>query len=575
MTKMRGAGIVVRALEDEGVPFTFGIPGAQNLELYDSLARSSVTPILVTDEQCASFMADGAWRASGRLCCVNLVPGAGLTNALSGIAEAFMDGIPLLILASGVRSDSHKAFQLHDIDQLGLARPITKGQFRVTDGGDLYQAIRNACHLTRMPPAGPVIVEVPSNLFVFHHEANFREWRKLPPVSAQLPEAALAKALSLISDSRRPLLYLGFGSSSAGKSLVALAERLEAVVATTIQGKGVFPESHPLRLWCGFGPTAPPFVRSIVANCDLTLAIGCRFAEVGTGSYGLNPPRPLIHVDIDPNVFGRNYPADLAIEADSREAVASLLEHLPQRKRVESVRETIRAAHKEIRTAWTQPREAHGVSPPILLQELQETFGGNTVFVVDSGNGLFEAMECLQLNHPSSFLAPVDFSCMGYAVPAAIGAALAAPDRPVVAVVGDGAILMTGLELLTACHLSVPLVVVVLRDYQLAQIAQFQETTFARKTASELPDFDLAAMCRAVGVNHLRLTQNIETRAVLSDASRVHRDKHPVVVEAIMDDTYRTFFTQGVIRTNFGRLPWSERLGFAARVLGRRILGLS
>jgi acetolactate synthase-1/2/3 large subunit len=573
--KFRGAQAVVTALEDEDVPFAFGIPGAQNLELYDALAGSAKTrPVLVTDEQCASFMADGAWRASGQLCCVNLVPGAGLTHALSGIAEAYMDGIPMLIIACGVRSDSHKAFQLHDIDQLGLARPITTAQLRVTEGAKLYQTVRAACHAARTPPVGPVIVEIPANLLIFRQEASTEGWAKPPPANPQPPQVTLDRAFALLGASRRPLLYLGLGSSGAGESLVALAERLEAAVATTIQGKGVFPESHPLRLWCGFGPMAPPFIRSIVDDCDLTLAIGCRFAEVATGSYGLDPPRPLIHVDIDGNVLDRNYSADLAIQADAAGFVAALLERLPQRKKDAGVREQIKAGHVALQAAWSRPGEAQSVSPPILFHELQEVFGERTAFVVDSGNGLFEAMECLRLNYPRSFLAPVDFSCMGYSVPAAIGAALAAPDRPVVAIVGDGALLMTGLELLTACFLGVPVVVVVLRDRQLAQIAQFQEKGLARRTASDLSDFDLGMMCRAIGLEHLQLTRDGEARAVLQEASKIHLNKRPVVVEALMDSTYRTFFTRGVVRTNFGRLPWGERLRFVARVLERRLPGV-
>jgi acetolactate synthase-1/2/3 large subunit len=574
-TQIRGAEVVVTALEDEGIPFAFGIPGAQNLELYDALAGSQKTrPVLVTDERCASFMADGAWRASEQLCCVNLVPGAGLTHALSGIAEAYMDGIPMLVIASGVRSDSHKSFQLHDVDQLALASPITKAQFHVDEGGRIYECIRAACQVARTPPAGPVIVEIPANLLVFRHDARATEWATTPAPSPQAPEAALDEVLALVAASRRPLLYLGFGSSGARHNLVALTERLEAVVATTIQGKGVFPENHPLRLWCGFGPMAPPFIRAIADDCDLTLAIGCRFAEVATGSYGLVPPRPLIHVDIDAAVFGRNYKPDLAIQADAAPLVAALLQRLPQRERNASVRERIKAGHEGLRLERSRWSETHGVSPPVLFHELQDIFGERAAFVVDSGNGLFEAMECLRLDHPRSFLAPVDFSCMGYAVPAAIGAALAAPDRPIVAVVGDGALLMTGLELLTASHLAVPVVVVVLRDRQLAQIAQFQEKGLARRTASDLSDFDLGMMCRAMGLDHQQVAHNRDTRSVLVKASKRHLEGRPVVIEAMMDETYRTFFTRGVVRTNFGRLPWGERLRFVARILERRLPGV-
>ena len=157
--KMTGADIVVRALEDEGIPFTFGIPGTHNIELYDSLARSTkVRPILVTDEQSASFMADGVARSSGMLAAANVVPGAGLTHALSGIAEAYLDGIPMLVLACGIRRDTGKAFQLHAVDQQAIARPVTKAQFLIENGADLYSTIRRACRIARTAPAGPVFV---------------------------------------------------------------------------------------------------------------------------------------------------------------------------------------------------------------------------------------------------------------------------------------------------------------------------------------------------------------------------------------------------------------------------------
>ena len=508
-TRMSGAEVVVRALEDERVPFAFGIPGAQNLALYDVLATSSmVRPILVTDEQCASFMADGAWRASGRLCCVNLVPGAGLTHALSGIAEAFMDGIPMLVLSSAVRSDLGKAFQLHDIDQLALACPITKAQFHVSHAADLYDTVRRACHLSRTAPAGPVMVEVPANLLTFHHEQHIGDWHAPAATPHQPSPEGLAEAIRMISASRRPLLYLGIGAAGAGRSLASLAEKLEAPICTTIQGKGIVPESHPLFLWCGFGPTAPPFVRAIADDCDLTIAIGCRFGEVATGSYGLKPPGALIHVDIDSCVFGKNYPATLAIEADAAALVSALRERLTERAIDTDMRAAILAGHEGVRAEWMKASDDGPVSPPQLLSALQKSFGEKAIFVADSGNGLFEAMESLRLEHPRSFLAPVDFSCMGYAVPAAIGAALAAPDRPVVALEGDGALLMTGLELVTASQLEVPVVVVVLRDRHLAQITQFQKTAFVRTPSSTLADFNLKTLCDAIRVTHFPLNSD-------------------------------------------------------------------
>jgi len=325
-----GAESVVRALEDEDVPFAFGIPGTHTIELYDALARSSrVKPILVTDEQSASFMADGVWRASGRLGCAALVPGAGLTHALSGIAEAYLDTIPMLVLGCGVRRDTGMAFQLHDIDQVALARPITKSIMRPEHGADLYRTVREACRIARAGVPGPVFVEVPAEMYLLAHDGDAAPALSLGAPPPQPPAELVERAAALLAGARRPLLYLGFGAR--GADVVALAETLEAPVATTIHGKGVFPESHPLALWPGFGEAAPHFARAVAHECDATLAIGCRFGEVATGSYGAEPRRPLIHVDIGQTALERNVETDLAIVSDARAFVDALLARLTHR----------------------------------------------------------------------------------------------------------------------------------------------------------------------------------------------------------------------------------------------------
>ena len=569
--KMPGADIVVRALEDEGIAFTFGIPGTHNIELYDSLDRSTkLRPVLVTDEQSASFMADGVARASGKIAVVNVVPGAGLTHALSGIAEAYLDGIPMLLLACGIRRDTGKAFQLHDVDQLAIARPVTKAQFLVEQGSELYATIRRACRIARAAPAGPVIVEVPAELYLFRQEADLNASVEVQPALLPRPQD-LDRARGLLAACRRPLLYLGLGAASAGIDLVTLAERLDAPVATTFQGKGVFPENHPLWLWCGFGAAAPPFVQKIAASCDLTLAIGCRFAEVGTGSYGLEPPGKLVHVDIDASVLGRNYRTELPIVADAAHFVSALLADLSPRQQDPGLKTAIAAGHSKVWSDWAAPADAARVSPPHLLKSLQQILGPDTVFTTDSGNGTFLAMECLRLDRPRSFLAPIDYSCMGYAVPAALGAALACPGRPVVSLAGDGAFLMTGLELLTAAQLKLPVLVLVLRDGELAQIAQFQQTALGRKTCSELPDYNLPAFCEAVGTGYLALSRDVDTETVLQKALELTKIGRPVLVEVAIDYSRKTFFTRGVVRTNLARLPWPDRVRMVTRALWRRL----
>ncbi len=571
MTMMTGSDMVVRALEDEGIAFAFGIPGTHNIELYDALARSTkVRPILVTDEQSASFMADGVARSSGQLAVVNVVPGAGLTHALSGIAEAYLDGIPMLVLACGIRCDTGKAFQLHDVDQLGIARPVTKVQFHVARGSEIYSTIRHACQMARSAPAGPVIVEIPAEHYLFRHHAELQE-PNAPPVRPSLLREEVDQACAMLEVSRRPLLYLGLGAMEARADLVALAERLNAPVATTFEGKGVFSEKHPLWLWCGFGTAAPPFVQKIAASCDLTLAIGCRFSEVGTGSYGMQPPGKLIHMDIDPSVLGRNYAPDLSVISDAASFVAALLPLLAQRSVDEGLRREIRSGHEDVWKGWVAPDNSESVYPPHLFKTLQTLVGEEGIYVTDSGNGTFLAVECLRLQRPRAFLAPVDYSCMGYAVPAALGAAMACPNRPVVSLAGDGAFLMTGLELLTASQLHLPVMVLVLRDRELAQIAQFQQLALGRKSCSELPDYDLAAICRGVGVEHMVLRRNSEVESILGQALTMTHAGRPVVVEVAIDYSQKTYFTRGVVRTNLGRLPWPDRIRYVLRALGRRL----
>ena len=574
--KLSGGEIVVRALEDEGIRFAFGIPGTHNIELYDALGDSrSVRPILVTDEQSAGFMADGLWRASGSMGCANLVPGAGLTHALSGVAEAFMDGVPMLVLGCGIRRDVRKAFQLHDVDQLAIAAPITKGTFRPATGQELYRAIREACTLARSGTPGPVMVEVSVDLYLLRHEVDASAWGAAAtiPVPAPTAEAVRVAVELLTAPGAKPFCDAGLGGREAQGELVARAERLEAPVATTIQGKGVFPESHPLFLWNGFGNQAPGFVRDIVDRRTVTLALGCRFSEVGTGGYGLTPPGHLIHVDINPEALGRNFPAELAVVSDAAAFLRAVLEALPPTARPadDTLRENIRAGHAAIRKGWAERKSPGRVTPYVLLEAMQRRFGPEAIYATDSGNGTFLAMEGLRLDGPGKFLSPVDYSCMGYSVPAAIGAKLGRPEAPVVALAGDGAFLMTGLELLTAANQGIPVAVFVLRDRELAQIAQFQSTAFNRRTASALPDYHLGGLAEGMGVEWLPLDRDEQVESVILQAQAILAERRPVIVDTAIDYSDKTYFTRGVVKTMLGRLPWPDRLRFIARALSRRI----
>lgn len=584
------SSLVVAALEDEGVPFSFGIPGTHNIELYDALAASRlIRPVLVTDEQSASFMADGFWRASGMLGCVNVVPGAGLAHALSGIAEAFLDNVPMLVLGCGIRRDSGHAFQLHDIDQQAMVGPVVKGSHLVERSADVYQTLREACALAREPPAGPVFVEIPANLYMLAEEVD-RDYRgsfkSTPPDPgpSQSLRSGVERAAELLAVGRRPLLYVGAGAAGASALLVELAERLESPVATTIQGKGVFPEEHPLFLWPGFGRSAPKFVREIVSTCDVTLAMGCRFGEVATGSYGVDPPSPLIHVDADPTALNRNFKATVGVVADASDFVYFLLGALADESKgripgqggigsSQQLRQAISEGHRSVFQDWMEDVGGDGVTPAHLLQCLQTTLGPEAIFTTDSGNGTFLAMECLRLSGPGRFLAPVDFSCMGYSVPAAVGAKLGRPEAPVVALAGDGAFLMTGLELLTAAREGLGVMVFLLRDGELAQIAQFQDTVLNRRVASTLPGFDPKGLANGMGVPFLHLGCDEDVENVVAEASALAASERPVLVDVEIDYSQKTYFTRGVVQTNLHRLPLRDQVRFIGRALKRKVMG--
>lgn len=374
----------------------------------------------------------------------------------------------------------------------------------------------------------------------------------------------------MLRAARRPILYVGYGAHRTCESLVELAERLGSPVATTIHGKGVFPESHPLFLWNGLGASAPPFVRKIETECDCMLAIGCRFSEVATGSYGFTPPEALIHVDVDPGVFNRNYRAVMTIESDAGEAIAALLGEIPEARR--TAPETIARGHQHVRERWAERVGEHRVTPAALFTALQQITDPGAIYATDSGNGTFLAMEHLRLERPGRFLAPVDFSCMGYAVPAAIGAKLANPRTDVVALAGDGALLMTGLELASAAAYGAGLIVIALRDGELAQIAQFQRTTLDRATCSELHPYNVKSLAAATNSGYLPLHRDAEARDVLQEALEIAHTGKPVVVETAIDYSSKTYFTKGVVTTNFWRLPWSDRMRLLARAIGRKVL---
>jgi acetolactate synthase-1/2/3 large subunit len=520
-------------------------------------------------------------RSGGPIGVANLVPGAGLTHALSGVGEAYMDNVPMLVLVCGIRRDTGHRYQLHDIDQLAMIAPVCKGTFLVEQGSELPAVILEAIALAQEGCPGPVAVEVPCDHYLFKHDFDPAKLTLSGPwaraMKNSVDPAQVQAAAQALLKSKQPLIHLGLGASSAADLFLEIAERLGAVVSTTISGKGVFPENHPQWLWPGFGSACPKPLQKIAAGCDAALVVGARMGEVSTASYGLTLPQPAVQVDIEPDVLGANFPVWLGIEADARVFAQALLEEITHEPFADAtgLKQQLLVAHGEVRRHQAKVSDKSRVSPNRLMTAVQRIFPPSTCYTTDSGKGTFLAMEHLRLNEPRRMLSPTDFSCMGYSVPAAIGACLAQPGEPVVAFAGDGALLMTGLELITAGQLGLPLVVFVLSDGELGQIARFQRDITTSPTCTVLPGYNIQALSMVAHLPYRYIGDDADVDAVVQSAFELASEGTPVVVEVNIDYSEKTFFTKGVVKTNFGRLPWRERTRMVSRLVGRKLGALA
>ena len=390
---------------------------------------------------------------------------------------------------------------------------------------------------------------------------------------AAAPELS-AEACKLIASARRPGLFVGWGARGARQQLMALADRLGTPVATTLQGLSSFPSDHPLHAGMSFGLAAARAARQAFKNCDCLIAVGTRFGEIGTGSYSVEVPESLIHIDLDAEVFSRNYPARVAIQADARMAVQALLDALGARGIARSalpMRSRISRDKAAYLHDWRKSGDAQRVNPARLFHSVDAFWAKDAVVVADDGNHTFLTAELLPMPQGRHFISPTDFNCMGYAVPAAIGAKLANPAREVLAVVGDGAFLMTGNELLTAAAQQLGVIVLVFSDGELAQIAQAQTLPYKRKTCTVLNPLDLAAAARATGCEFLAMDSDRDIEPVLIEARRLAASRRPVLVDVRIDYSRRTAFTQGIVSANVKRMPTPDKLRMAMRAVSRRV----
>ena len=577
--KSTAASLARHALERLGIRHTFGIPGVHNTELYDQMGASdSITPVLVAHEGGGAFMADAVSRTGAGVGALLIVPAAGVTHAASGIGEAFLDGIPMLVIAGGIRRDLGRAYQLHDMDQHALLAPITKGCWRVERHADVIPVIYEAYRLANSGEPGPVFVEIPVDLQLMPGDAGeIPEYQPPPAAGHHADDAAFARATDLLRAAKHPAIICGWGAVDAGRELKALAERLGAPVATTLQGLSSFPGNHPLHAGFALGPAAVPASENAFRDCDCLLAVGTRFAEIPTGSYGYQPPANLIHVDINPRVFGANYPAAVALEGDARSVLAtfeSLLATMPAAAaRRDVVAAQIAADKRDYRDQWLAHDPKGRVNPQRFFDALRRQLPDDGIVVADDGNHTFLIAELMPIHSPRAFFSPSDFNSMGYCIPAVIGAKLARPDRTVIGIVGDGAVRMTGLEMATAVAQKAGVAWFVFNDGELAQIAQAQETPYNRKTCTVLPELDFEALARANRVAYCAMRNDSEVEGVMQEALASAAAGEPVLVDVRIDYSKRTRFTEGVIRTNLKRFGLADQARLVGRALWRRLTG--
>jgi acetolactate synthase-1/2/3 large subunit len=516
-------------------------------------------------------MAEATSRVGGSLGCLLLVPAAGLTHAASGIGEAYLDGIPLLVITGGTRTDLPFRYQLHEVDQLEIAKGFTKAAFRVTRHEEVMPTLFEAVRIALRGTPGPVLVELPVNLQLIPGAAEDGLVFAPDPTPALASTESLDAALRLLQESSRPALFVGWGARHA--RLVELAERLGAPVATTLQGLASFPHDHPLHAGFGFGRSAVPAAQHAFADHDCLLAIGTRFAEIATGSFGIEAPRNLIHIDIDPAVIGANFPAAVALPGDAAAWVEALLAKLDPKLRDAALEARIaadKARYSEDFLAHPCPGR---VNPARFFQALRAQTPADVITCVDDGNHTYLAAELWPVHRGGAFISPTDFNAMGYAVPAAVAAKLAHPDREVHAIVGDGCFRMTGLELATAAAHRLGPICFVFDDGELSQIAQAQKATYNRKICTVLPKIDLEGMAQATGSAFVAIPDDAAIDAGLR-AARIEAGKgRPVVVQVGIDYGRPTAFTSGTIKTNLLRFPLAMKARILGRALWRKVTG--
>lgn len=514
-----GAEIIVTLLERQGITTVPGIPGGANLPLYDALARSSIRHVLARHEQGAGFIAQGMARATGRAAVCFGTSGPGATNLLTAIADAKLDSIPLIAITGQVPRSMIGTDAFQEVDTYGLTLPITKHNFIVRDASELVDVIPQAFAIAESGRPGPVVIDVPKD--VQNQSVDLASWPEpwQPGSPAPCDPDALDRLAEMIHRAERPILYVGGGiiASDSAQALIELARRNAIPVTCTLAGLGAFPPDDPLYLGM-LGMHGARYTNMLLDEADLLLAFGVRFDDRATGrAADFCRHAAIAHVDIDPSEIDKIKATNLAMVGDVGEVMRGLIPRLRMDTRPKW---TARVQDLKQRFPLVMPAESDPLLPLNLIRHLAVLTRDDTIITTDVGQHQMWVAQAFPFHRPRRLQTSGGLGTMGFGLPAAIGAALAAPRTPVLCISGDGSFLMNIQELDTLAELGLDVKVAIMNNQHLGLVRQQQELFYRQNyIASRFeskPDF--AAIARGFGVPGYTLEGVDDPIAVLADA---------------------------------------------------------
>ena len=515
--KLNGARIVLEVLREQGVDTVFGYPGGTILNIFDELykAGDDFCHVLTAHEQGAAHAADGYARASGKVGVCLATSGPGATNLVTGIATAYMDSVPVVAITCNVANPMIGRDTFQEVDITGITMPVTKHNFLVKRVGELADTLRRAFRIAMSGRPGPVLVDIPKD--VTEALCEYEPEPAQSPEPAPYPSAeSLEAAAELLRNAKKPLIYVGGGAvlSGVAEDFITFAEKLDAPVASTLMGLGVFPNGHPLHL--GLIGMHGHFVCNKAAHdCDVLIACGARYSDRVAGNRGkFAPNAEIIHIDIDAAEMDKNINANYHLRGDLKEIIPALTRAVEQLDHSEW-RKTLAAAGKP----FLQQQLGDYVNPQQLIEAVDRATPDDAIVVTDVGQHQLWAAQFYHYNQPRTLLTSGGLGTMGFSLGAAIGGQLAMPDRQVVAFVGDGGFHMNLAEMATMVAYRIPVKIFVMNNTVLGMVRQWQKFFCHNRFADTDPHrkTDFVKTAEAFGMQAYRITTNDEIEPVLRE----------------------------------------------------------